>query len=284
VYEGEFGSKLLGSSSPGYSTAYNVFARVGFSTPIATIPGQMYTLYPKGSGTWYINNNNLYPDGRLAGMNPAGQCWASNWDTAFHVNCAPSPPPSAWTCISGIDCPLRVNSAGDVECMSADGANCLWNTNCAGTLASPPATIVPLSCGKGHMNQWGSFGYETPTHWCYRGWEAVKPWLCIPGLTSPMKINSQGNPECLSTNGGDCQWNTVTCTSIQTVTPTFSPIPLVCGNGHQSKHGTPGYENPVHWCITTLQQLEPVCINNNQVTFCTGSDCTGNRPCPLANT
>jgi len=285
VYEGEFGSKLLGSSSPGYSTAYNVFARVGFSTPIATIPGSYYTIYPRGSGTWYFNTNNYFPSGRMAGMNPAGGCFSSGWDSAFHVNCGATAP-GAWTCVPGIDCPIRLNSAGNVECMAQDGANCLWTPgNCAGTLASPPTTINPFTCGKTHYTTYGSYGYDSTTHWCYRGWEFLKPWLCLPGLSCPMRINSAGNPECLSNNGRDCLWNTVSCSTIQVYdASSISPInPLSCGSYHNSIYGITGYQDPNHWCFQTIKQLEPVCINNNQVSTCTGADCTGMRPCPLLN-
>jgi len=42
-----------------------------------------------------------------------------------------------WACYSGIDVPIRLNSAGDVECMAPDGANCLWTSpgNCPAILS-----------------------------------------------------------------------------------------------------------------------------------------------------
>jgi len=194
---------------------------------------------------------------------------------------------TAWTCVSGIDCPLRLNTAGDVECMSQDGINCMWTAgNCAGTLASPPATINPLTCGTNHMNLYNSFGYEVSTHWCYRGWEYFKQWFCLPGFSSPMRMNPTGNPECLATNGVDCRWGTVSCSSIQFYdASSISPIaPLSCGNDHLAKYGSSGYDNTAHWCFNVLQQLKPTCVSGSQVFTCTGTGCTGSHPCPLACT
>jgi hypothetical protein len=289
--DGEFGSKVLGTSSTAVYNGYNVFSKVEFNPPVATIPGNIYTIYPRGNGqTWYINQNNYYASGRLAGTNPAGQCWGSNWDSAFHVNCGDSPisASTAWSCVAGIDCPIRMNSLGDIECMSTDGQNCLWTSGqCASTLASTPSSSIrPLTCGANHKNLYGITGYEDPVHWCFKGWESLKPWLCIPDITSPMRLNPLGNPECLSNNARDCLWGSVSCSSIQVYYPTTTPInPLVCGKMHQSTYGDTGYGNTLHWCYKTVKALEPVCMNtNNQVTFCSGSNCCGNFPCPVANT
>jgi len=287
MHSGAFGSTFLGSSSSGYTVGYNVFQRVTFSNPIATIPGNTYTIYPRGSGSWYVNQNNEYAYGCVAVMNPAGLCYGSpsNWDSSFHVNCIP-PAPGPWTCFPGIDCPVRVNSAGNIECMAPDGANCLWTSgNCPGTLASPPSTIIPLTCGLGHYNMYGSYGYDQPTHWCYRAWEFVKPWFCLPGIGCPMRLNPAGNPECLSTDGSNCLWNTVNCSTIQVYdASSISPIlPLSCGSYHYNLYGITGYESTTHWCYQTVQKFEPVCItSSNTVSSCTGADCTGMRPCPLS--
>jgi len=192
-----------------------------------------------------------------------------------------------WKCYPGIDVPLRVNSGGDVECMSMDNANCLWSDNCAAVLSAySSATLNPLSCGQEHRNVWGGPGYDTPAHWCYKGWELIKPWLCIPPFTTPLRLNPLGNPECLANNGADCYWGTVSCTSITTVTPSIPAsqiIPLVCGIGHLNMHGITGYTDPVHWCYQTIKTLEPNCISNNAVSFCSGPTCTGTTPCPVLN-
>jgi hypothetical protein len=291
LYEGEFGTKLLGSSSKGKYNGYNTFIPVYFNPSIETTPGKMYTLVPRGSGTWYIDNTNRYPNGRLAGTSPAGGCWGAQWDAAFRVNCASSSQPTAWKCYPGIDVPLRLNAAGDVECMALDGANCLWTSsgNCEAVRTGyMNSQLSPLSCGAKHLSLYGSPGYEIDAHWCYKGWGFMKPFYCIPGLTSPFRINAKGNPECLSTNAADCYWGTVSCTSKQVYdSSAIANIkPLACGAGHKAAWGRTGYEDgPEHWCNKVLAFEEPGCMTNGQVNFCPSinTPCTGNNPCPLAN-
>jgi len=263
---------------------------VSFFPAVATIPGSTYTIYPQGTGTWLINESNDYPNGALAGMVPPGGCWSSGWDSAFSVNCDP-PDPTPWECVSSVgsnnnnyNVPIRINSAGNVECMAPDGANCLWSVDgCAATLASPPSNLNPLSCGPAHYALYGITGYADPTHWCFIGWEAMKPWLCLPSLTSPVRLNPEGNVECLATDGKNCEWGSVSCSEIIVADPSgvAGQDPLVCGADHDSIYGITGYDDTSHWCYQSIQQLEPVCMNNGQVSFCSGSQCTGTYPCPL---
>lgn len=300
LYEGDFlsGGKLLGKSTAGSCPGYNTFGRTYFKPPIKVTPGSYYTLKPTGSGTWYINQNNLCQEGRMSGLNPIGQCWGAQWDGAFRVNCDPNPdrPTAYWKCYPGIGVPLRENGNGDVECMALDGYNCLWSDNCANVLSqySTSTSLIPLTCGTGHRNAYGSPGYENPIHWCYKGWDFMKPWYCYPGLTSPMKINSQGNPECLATDGRNCNWGTVSC-NVKTVydaSAITNIIPLVCGRMHLNTYGITGYEGNNHWCWNIVNQEEPQCLNiqscscavSGLVCPCPSTNiCTGNIPCPLAN-
>jgi len=197
--------------------------------------------------------------------------------------------PTAWTCVPGINgannVPVRINAAGDIECMAPDGANCLWTTgSCTAEITTPPSTIVPLACGQMHLKLYGITGYDTKTHWCFTAWEYLKNWLCLPGITSPVRINPMGNPECLATDGANCLWNTVSCTSIQNYdASSISNInPLTCGQYHNSKYGITGYNTPTHWCFESLQQLEPMCIKGTSVTFSTEPSATGTFNCPLS--
>lgn len=73
-----------------------------------------------------------------------------------------------WMCILDYAAPMRLNSKGDVECMSLDGVNCLWNTPCNTSLSNDPSKIVPLTCGEYHRIHWGITGYDNPDHWCYK--------------------------------------------------------------------------------------------------------------------
>jgi hypothetical protein len=75
-------------------------------------------------------------------------------------------------CIPGIFTPIRKNEIGDVECMSQDAKNCMWQTNdseCAKLISNLPDRIAPLSCGNRHKEIYGSTGYENASHWCSIG-------------------------------------------------------------------------------------------------------------------
>jgi len=290
IYYGPYGSpqslSLIGTSCTAPSNeVYDTFTRVVFNPAVPTIPGHTYTLRPRGNGQWFINNQNMYSSGALTGCSPVNSCWSSVYDSAFHVNCG-TRSPTPWTCYPGIDVPLRENVNGDIECMATDGANCLWNAgNCAGVLAQyATATLEPLTCGANHRALYGIPGYDDSTHWCYKGWEFLYPWLCLPGQTCPMRLNSKGNVECLSSDGANCAWGSVSCTvKTEYDASSFSPQnPLACGAAHMALYGMNGYSSTTHWCYNGIQQLEPQCITNNQVTFCSGTSCTGTYPCPLS--
>ena len=73
--------------------------------------------------------------------------------------------PSAWRCI-GYDVPMRFNVNGDVECMSQDGENCIWDGECGPKLDLPSTTLKPITCGIMHNELYGITGYDQPDHWC----------------------------------------------------------------------------------------------------------------------
>ena len=77
-----------------------------------------------------------------------------------------------WKCLPGINVPLKKNAQGDVECMSHDTVNCLWQGSegqCNALIANTPAnSIRPLVCGEMHARYHGGSGYDNPGHWCAR--------------------------------------------------------------------------------------------------------------------
>ena len=82
----------------------------------------------------------------------------------------------AWGCFpvvagqnNGATCPVRFDAAGVVECMSTDGANCLWGTvlNCASLVASPALGLKPRKCTADLMRD--------PTSYCYAAVQALLP-------------------------------------------------------------------------------------------------------------
>ena len=73
---------------------------------------------------------------------------------------------SSWHCMDSIPVPVRTNAAGDIECASNDGVNCLWQSDMAGcdrVLANPGSN--PLACGEAHKRLYGDTGYFSG-HWC----------------------------------------------------------------------------------------------------------------------
>lgn len=82
------------------------------------------------------------------------------------------PPQENWRCVAGIDVPMTKNTAGDVQCMSANGHDCV-SGGCAANILNPPNPVKPLVCGTMHQKEWGSTGYNDPKHWC----SVVKPLL-----------------------------------------------------------------------------------------------------------
>lgn len=79
--------------------------------------------------------------------------------------------PKDWVCLNNINVPVRINSQGDVECMSQNSRDCLWKqtaNDCQAILSSPPNDIKPLACGAMHQKEWGATGYHDAGHWCSR--------------------------------------------------------------------------------------------------------------------
>jgi hypothetical protein len=78
-----------------------------------------------------------------------------------------------WSCVGGINVPIQLNKAGDVQCASTDGKNCLWNDSGC-NLANVPASPNPLACGSAHNNLYGMTGYNDKNHWCNQGFRALQ--------------------------------------------------------------------------------------------------------------
>jgi len=78
---------------------------------------------------------------------------------------------SSWQCIAGISVPLSLTPTGDVQCMSTNNKDCLWDGACESKLNSQ--SLKPLVCGAMHQEKWGSTGYDTPGHWCATGRKAL---------------------------------------------------------------------------------------------------------------
>ncbi len=69
---------------------------------------------------------------------------------------------TSWKCISAISFPVKRNFWGDIQCMSNDGKNCLYQ--CPDLRTSSPD--IPMTCGPDHKRLYGITGYDTKGHWC----------------------------------------------------------------------------------------------------------------------
>lgn len=77
-----------------------------------------------------------------------------------------------WTCVNGVNVPLRRVKSGDVQCMSVDARNCLWQPDqaaCNKLISNKPPVIEGLTCGEQYKAVWGDDGYGSPNQWCSVG-------------------------------------------------------------------------------------------------------------------
>jgi hypothetical protein len=77
------------------------------------------------------------------------------------------------------------------------------------------------------------------------------PWSCDNGgYYSPMRVNSEGDIECMANDGTNCFWknNADECKKAITDTKPEDIKPLACGDMHKSKYGGSGYDTSGHWC------------------------------------
>ncbi|RHY21338.1 hypothetical protein DYB32_009840 [Aphanomyces invadans] len=180
---------------------------------------------------------------------------------------------SPWLCVMGINSPIRINTAGNVECLSTNHHDCAWQTNHEECVAVKYAQQIdplaenPLVCGTDHLKEWGVTGYDSPTHWCARAYRTlVRPtaptaWTCVPNVSTPVRVNpTTGEVECMSSNHHDCLWQSSAedCQAlVDTRAPAASIDPVACGAMHQVEWGDPGYGTANHWCELSRKALAP---------------------------
>jgi hypothetical protein len=88
-------------------------------------------------------------------------------------------------------------------------------------------------------------------------------WSCANNIMTPVRMNDKGDVECMATNGRDCLWtadlNTCNNTIVQN-NDNSKLNPLACGDMHKSIYGSPGYDNPAHWCAITKAAFPPPAV------------------------
>lgn len=85
-------------------------------------------------------------------------------------------PLDIWHCIGSSPYYTEVRSTDGVnpECLSSDGANCVWaNDSTCASSAYQISNVKPLTCGAMHKSLYGKTGYDTPGHWCLAALSAL---------------------------------------------------------------------------------------------------------------
>jgi hypothetical protein len=106
-----------------------------------------------------------------------------------------------WKCLPGINTPVSVNPDGDIQCMSENGKDCMWQNSEAECLQLIERQKVKkikltqtggdgLSCGEQMKSVWGITGYDTPDNWCSK----AKSLIDTPSVAQPMPTVAQPTP------------------------------------------------------------------------------------------
>lgn len=77
-------------------------------------------------------------------------------------------------------------------------------------------------------------------------------WECVPGYSSPMRLDINKDVQCMSYNTRDCIWGG-NCIYTKNIVDNIKP--LTCGTDHNSKWGGTGYDNRYHWCYIARNYL-----------------------------
>ncbi|KAG9409257.1 hypothetical protein AC1031_019507 [Aphanomyces cochlioides] len=142
-----------------------------------------------------------------------------------------------WRCLAHRSqyAPIRLNAAGDMECM-ANGRNCAWSATAMST----------LSCGIEHLAKLQTTGYDKRNHWCSTSLAALDPsdprvYQCIyshrDGVFVGIHLNLNRHVECLSRDGVSCLARAATLDACMTklISETVTSIPLVCTDEEYAK-------------------------------------------------
>ena len=158
--------------------------------------------------------------------------------------------------LSGFKCPgitkmnfaIRLNEKNIVECFSINGQECATFSDdnvCRNYIESNISNLKPRQCSVGSKSRWCKEGRKF----------YFKRWMCHDetGLTTGIRLNTNGQLECISKNGRDCSWGELgnrLCQKVKKCKATRRRIkPLTCGNGHTRVWGHNGYRFAAsHWC------------------------------------
>jgi hypothetical protein len=129
------------------------------------------------------------------------------------------------------------------------GVNCpCWKPNQQSDVRKGETINVVVSSCAGDLSTGLYIGVQgivpTPTN---------TSWTCIPGYSTPVRLNVAGVVECMSFNGRECYWNDGPCSASKLKGNGSPIIPLNCIDVRRQIWGTDGLSYDGKWCDDTLR-------------------------------
>ena len=99
------------------------------------------------------------------------------------------------------------------------------------------------------------------------GMRDVGSWRCIAGVNVPIRVNDQGNIECMSRNGRECFWPggkvpQRTCEAVLEAWRDYAQMqPLACGRAYKRVYRFTGYGRKTHWCSKGRAALDSTVVH-----------------------
>ena len=186
VVGGIYASKSSSSTSSKTPPPQTVVPKPATGTPAqyASNPATTSATKPPPESQPVIVKPPASPPAIVTPSAPVNQSPAPTTPTASSVVTTPppvvaTPPPVNWQYVNGIYVPVALTAAdGDIECLSTNAKDCMWQTDEASTkklLANIPSPNSPLVCGDMHKKLYGDKGYDTPDHWCNKAMKQLNP-------------------------------------------------------------------------------------------------------------
>lgn len=219
------------------------------SSPILTV-NQTYTFFPP--------SKNVYPDYNGDKPEPgfiSDGCWKDTGDRAVPQRDGYYPTLQDWykgrTDAIG-KCYEVAKMRNDKVFAVQDGGWCATAPNEFGYKRYGRAN----NCSSGKGGGWANDVYLIGDNVTATPKPKPTPWVCLPGMPSPIHKNEDGDVECMSVNGRDCLWSSDAGCQQTVARPPGNINPLVCGDMHTRQWGGPGYDNPGHWCARAKNMIQ----------------------------
>ncbi|EQC37926.1 hypothetical protein SDRG_04943 [Saprolegnia diclina VS20] len=167
-----------------------------------------------------------------------------------------------WRCLYPVAAtPVRLSGDGVSECMaSSTSAGCRTvssQAECTALVAATKTSSALRSDSPAFLALYGDSGDESdPGCASSAPFLSNAPWQCPFQSTTPLRLTTSGDVECMSLDGRTCvtasSWTD--CVRLQ-LQPPSALSPLVCGAMMEMTLGVFGYDTPEHWCALSMPKL-----------------------------